>query len=117
MSRNGQPNIYYLGLEEQESRETSVDSTYTFLDECFNGDSLFSPRVHHSGATVIQIPEEVENTNVIEIPLTPLTPTNGFDFDSYQETVIPKINESSRPHVQNMFRRCDPKRSKYVQKI
>ena len=102
MNYNVQSNIYNLDLEEQESRET-VDSTYSFLDKRFDGNSIFSPRVHHSGAIVIQIPQEVENSDVIEMPLTPLTPTNGFDFDSGQETVIPKINESSRPHVQNVF--------------
>ena len=48
---------------------------------------------HHSGAIVIQIPQEVENLDAIEMPLTPLTPTNGFDFDSCQETIIPKVNE------------------------
>ena len=43
----------------------------------------------------------------ISIPLqgpdTPLTPTNGFDLESGQETVIPKVNELYRPHVQNVF--------------
>ena len=81
------------------------------MDKRCEGNSSFSTRIHHSGATVIEIPEEVEDQDVIEMPITPVTempitpvtPTSAFDFDSGQETVVPKLKETSRPHVQNVF--------------
>ena len=54
-----------------------MDSTNSFLDRRFDGNSLISTHVHHSGATVIEIPEEDENQD-IEMPITPLTLTNAL---------------------------------------
>ena len=64
-------------FEGRESRETSIDSTNSFLDRRFDGHSLVSTSLHHSGTTVIEIPEEDENQG-IEMPITPLALTNAL---------------------------------------
>ena len=62
--------------------ENCTYSTNCFLDTNFNGKSILSTCVHHSGATVIQISDETETPNRFKMPKIL---TTDFDFDSGQE--------------------------------
>merc|ERR1712062_435645 len=95
--------------EEEEEQDTDHDcERNAHVNRGFNPNCLIS-RVHHSGATIIEIPEEEEDEilNDTEKPIEigglggkPLESTNDFDFyDSDQETIVPTPTVSTKPDI------------------